>query len=199
MPGFDGTGPLGQGPMTGRGLGFCVLTNSEETQGQVEGFAGLQGVPISQKVKNSENTGKEVIKMPFGDGTGPAGAGPMTGRAAGFCAGYPVPGYMNPAGSAGWVNPAVGGAGFYGPGVPAFAPYGAGLYGYGAGYGMPYGGYGMPYAGWGNPWLPPSAVHPSQYLLRRRMLRGTGRRGFGFGFGRDFGRGRGWGRGHRFW
>ena len=23
MPGFDGTGPLGQGPMTGRGLGFC--------------------------------------------------------------------------------------------------------------------------------------------------------------------------------
>lgn len=23
MPGFDGTGPLGQGPMTGRGLGNC--------------------------------------------------------------------------------------------------------------------------------------------------------------------------------
>ena len=23
MPGFDGTGPLGQGPMTGRGLGKC--------------------------------------------------------------------------------------------------------------------------------------------------------------------------------
>jgi len=33
--------------------------------------------------------------MPFGDGTGPAGAGPMTGRGAGFCAGYSVPGYMN--------------------------------------------------------------------------------------------------------
>ncbi len=25
MPGFDGTGPLGLGPMTGRGMGFCVL------------------------------------------------------------------------------------------------------------------------------------------------------------------------------
>ncbi|MBN2210726.1 MAG: DUF5320 domain-containing protein, partial [Sedimentisphaerales bacterium] len=25
--------------------------------------------------------------MPGGDGTGPAGFGPMTGRAAGFCAG----------------------------------------------------------------------------------------------------------------
>jgi len=35
--------------------------------------------------------------MPGGDGTGPLGMGPMTGRAAGFCAGYPVPGYMSPA------------------------------------------------------------------------------------------------------
>ena len=34
--------------------------------------------------------------MPRGDRTGPGGAGPMTGRAAGYCAGYPVPGYMNP-------------------------------------------------------------------------------------------------------
>ena len=36
--------------------------------------------------------------MPRGDGTGPAGMGPMTGRAAGFCAGYQVPGFMNPYG-----------------------------------------------------------------------------------------------------
>jgi hypothetical protein len=35
-------------------------------------------------------------KMPRGDRTGPGGFGPMTGRAAGYCAGYPVPGYMNP-------------------------------------------------------------------------------------------------------
>ncbi len=34
--------------------------------------------------------------MPQGDGTGPRGMGPMTGRAAGFCAGYSVPGYINP-------------------------------------------------------------------------------------------------------
>jgi len=34
--------------------------------------------------------------MPFGDRTGPLGLGPMTGRGAGYCAGYPVPGYMNP-------------------------------------------------------------------------------------------------------
>ena len=34
--------------------------------------------------------------MPGGDRTGPGGRGPMTGRAAGYCAGYPGPGYMNP-------------------------------------------------------------------------------------------------------
>ena len=34
--------------------------------------------------------------MPWGDGTGPRGFGPMTGRGAGYCAGYDVPGYMNP-------------------------------------------------------------------------------------------------------
>lgn len=34
--------------------------------------------------------------MPRGDGTGPAGAGPMSGRAAGYCAGFQVPGFTNP-------------------------------------------------------------------------------------------------------
>ena len=34
--------------------------------------------------------------MPRGDRTGPRGQGPMTGRAAGYCAGYPVPGFANP-------------------------------------------------------------------------------------------------------
>ena len=39
--------------------------------------------------------------MPRGDRTGPWGAGPMTGRAAGYCAGYSVPGFMNPTGGYG--------------------------------------------------------------------------------------------------
>ena len=34
--------------------------------------------------------------MPFGDSTGPMGQGPMTGRGAGYCAGYNRPGYANP-------------------------------------------------------------------------------------------------------
>ena len=31
--------------------------------------------------------------MPRGDGTGPGGYGPMTGRGLGYCAGYDTPGY----------------------------------------------------------------------------------------------------------
>ena len=34
--------------------------------------------------------------MPGGDGTGPMGQGSRTGRARGYCAGYPAPGYMSP-------------------------------------------------------------------------------------------------------
>ncbi len=34
--------------------------------------------------------------MPRGDGTGPRAMGQMTGRGAGYCAGFPTPGYMNP-------------------------------------------------------------------------------------------------------
>lgn len=33
--------------------------------------------------------------MPRGNATGPMGMGPITGRMAGYCAGYNVPGYMN--------------------------------------------------------------------------------------------------------
>lgn len=43
----------------------------------------------------SSEKGK-VTKMPGGNGTGPSGMGPMTGRAAGYCAGYSAPGYTNP-------------------------------------------------------------------------------------------------------
>ncbi len=103
--------------------------------------------------------------MPFGDGTGPMGLGPMTGRAAGYCAGYSVPGYMNPipgraVGQWGpWAAPTV-------PGTAAY-PYGS-PWAYGAV---------TPLAGWGYaPWF---------------RGRGFGR---GFGRGRGWGRGRGGGR-----
>ncbi|HUW17862.1 MAG TPA: DUF5320 domain-containing protein [Sedimentisphaerales bacterium] len=82
--------------------------------------------------------------MPRGDRTGPAGSGPMTGRAAGFCAGYPVPGFMHP----------IGGRGYWGWGR------GRGFWGGGGGRGWRHwyyatgmpgwarAGYGYPAAGW---------------------------------------------------
>ena len=94
--------------------------------------------------------------MPGGDGTGPGGMGPMTGRAAGFCAGFPVPGYANPVGGRGmgmgWGRGRGGGFG-----------RGRG-FGWGrAGYGFPaYGGAVNPFAYGSAPFTP--TVAPQQEL-----------------------------------
>ena len=46
MPGFDGTGPRGLGPMTGRGEGYCAFVLPESgTEGTSYGYAGLAGIP----------------------------------------------------------------------------------------------------------------------------------------------------------
>ncbi|NLZ30745.1 MAG: DUF5320 domain-containing protein [Methanomicrobiales archaeon] len=46
MPGFDGTGPLGRGPLTGRRRGRCVLpgTPAEGTAPVLRGL-GRGGIP----------------------------------------------------------------------------------------------------------------------------------------------------------
>ena len=48
MPGFDGTGPLGKGPMTGRCKGFCVLTTSKENPNKTDGLVGIEGKPVRE-------------------------------------------------------------------------------------------------------------------------------------------------------
>ena len=72
--------------------------------------------------------------MPRGSGTGPMGAGPMTGRSAGYCAGFATPGFANSVGGGGLgrgMGRGVRGGGcgfrnrFYAPGavpVPMQAP-----------------------------------------------------------------------------
>ena len=66
--------------------------------------------------------------MPRGDGTGPMGIGPMTGRGMGYCSGYKTPGYANARFGMGR------GRGFRGmyymTGLPGWARYGANQYDY---------------------------------------------------------------------
>lgn len=67
--------------------------------------------------------------MPRGDRTGPAGMGTRTGRAAGYCTGYAVPGYANPMFGGG----GGGGGGGFGRGMGR--GFGRGI---NAGYAAPY-------------------------------------------------------------
>ena len=46
MPRFDGTGPQGQGPMTGRGEGYCAVELPRGDQ-PASGYVGLQGGPVA--------------------------------------------------------------------------------------------------------------------------------------------------------
>ena len=86
--------------------------------------------------------------MPGGDGTGPGGMGPMTGRATGFCAGYSVPGYTNPVGGRGMGMGWGRGGGF----------------GRGRGFGWGRAGYGLPaYGSAVNPYAYGGAVNPYAY------------------------------------
>ena len=76
--------------------------------------------------------------MPGGDRTGPFGAGAMTGRGMGFCAGYSMPGYLNPYGGMRFGRG--GGRGnrwmYYATGLPGWAR----TYNYPApNYGVPFG------------------------------------------------------------
>ena len=82
---------------------------------------------VSHRLRLIRNE-KEAV-MPRGDRTGPAGAGPMTGRAAGFCAGNSVPGFM---------------AGGFGMGMRRGGGSGRGFFGAGRGLGFArnFGGYG---------------------------------------------------------
>ena len=106
--------------------------------------------------------------MPGGDGTGPMGLGPMTGRAAGLCAGYPVPGYMNPIAGRGFWGGGQGRGGgrgwrhwYYATGLPGWARFG-----YPAAGGVPPVPYAMPYTapnlGYGTGY--PPQVTPQQEL-----------------------------------
>jgi len=167
--------------MTGRGMGFCILRIDPHEPQTATGFAGSGGRPVEITTKEAsafaEGLGhrsrddggqdggcfaKEASEMPGGDGTGPGGMGPMTGRAAGYCAGYPVPGFANPIPGrgmgfggfrAGW------GRGFgFGRGLGLGFRGGRGRSGYWA---APYAAPAYPYAGAIAPYAAPYGAGPT--------------------------------------
>jgi hypothetical protein len=94
--------------------------------------------------------------MPRGDGTGPAGMGPMTGRAAGYCAGYGAPGFAN---APGWGGREFGYRGGFGRG------WGRGS----LRYGYPAGAYAPPPAA--GPYAPPWGDSEAQMVALKNQAR----------------------------
>ena len=95
--------------------------------------------------------------MPFGDGTGPQGLGPRTGRGAGYCAGFGMPGSM---------NPVPGGAGF---GFGRGRAMGCQWFGRGRGWRNWYRATGLPRwarTGYGYPYAPSFTAKEETNLLR---------------------------------
>ena len=98
--------------------------------------------------------------MPGGDGTGPMGMGSMTGRAAGYCAGYSAPGYMNPVQGRG--------RGFFGRGRGVGRGRGFGM---GRGFGWRQAGYAYENPYLGNPYAPSYAAPTLTSQQEAQMLR----------------------------
>jgi len=57
MPGFDGTGPLGQGPLTGGGRGFCVAPVGYTGNVPVD-YDGIQEYPVNPGYPYGVNYGE---------------------------------------------------------------------------------------------------------------------------------------------
>jgi len=86
----------------------------------------------------TDTLGNEVLDkelhMPRGNGTGPNADGPQTGRAAGYCAGFGLPGYLNGTGRGRGAGGGFGRGGGFARGPGRGRGYGAGI-GYVGGFG----------------------------------------------------------------
>jgi len=57
MPRFDGMGPQGEGPLSGRGEGYCAVRLPQPGQA-VQGYIGLQGTPIARWLRSAVRCGR---------------------------------------------------------------------------------------------------------------------------------------------
>ena len=63
MPAFDGTGPQGLGPMTGRGEGYCAIAFPTPGMGKAPyGYAGLTGRSVQPALAASPGMGYPYAK-----------------------------------------------------------------------------------------------------------------------------------------
>ena len=88
MPGYDGTGPLGEGPKTGGLLGYCrdgllYLRGLRRPKAQLSnvGSSGLED-------KSEENPTADTVEAKVGTGLGPCGNGIPRGSGQGLGRGY---------------------------------------------------------------------------------------------------------------
>lgn len=60
MPGFNGTGPLGRGTMTGRGKGYCMVNLTRENSVQQLIVAGVD-TPTQNSYPSGASSKKEFF------------------------------------------------------------------------------------------------------------------------------------------
>ena len=61
MPAFDGTGPKGQGPLTGRGGGYCAIRLPNPWSGRVpSGYAGRAQMPVRLGLRQRLSLGRAL-------------------------------------------------------------------------------------------------------------------------------------------
>lgn len=94
MPNFDGTGPHGEGPMTGRCQGLCIMRKlvvGDKTL--INGFIGESGKWVELSFNDKVGTGD---LMSGRDGREPLRFRTMIGGAAGYCISHAIRSYKMP-------------------------------------------------------------------------------------------------------
>jgi len=63
MPRFDGTGPSGEGPMTGGARGYCGIRMPNDPNAAPTGYVGAAGRPLSRLSTFGQRLGLGLRRM----------------------------------------------------------------------------------------------------------------------------------------
>lgn len=70
MPGGDGKGPMGQGPLTGRGLGICGGKSQSSPAAPSQESTAVQGTPFINRIARLWQGRRKGGGQGFGGGRG---------------------------------------------------------------------------------------------------------------------------------